>query len=96
MLARYTGVGADRIYAAAAKWADAALRSDGSLFTPDRRIWSLPNLEDIRPRIAQDLAPGSNYRTAMAAQRSGAPQATVQLYEEALYFYFRRLSALDS
>lgn len=87
-MARYKGDGSDAIYAAASTWREEALRRSGSLFTPDREIWSASTLSQIMPRLQQDPIPGSDYKKSLAAQLSGAPAAQVQLYVEALYFYF--------
>lgn len=76
------------VYAAAARWRDQALYADGSLFSPERQIWVPPNLTAIEPRLAIAPAQGSDYRSALATQLSGAPQEQVQLYAEALFFYF--------
>ena len=37
--------------AVAERWVDECLRSDGSLFTQDRSIWTLSHLEDLHRRF---------------------------------------------
>ena len=37
---RITGGGAEKVYAAAEKWVQRALRTDDSLFTPGEPVWS--------------------------------------------------------
>jgi hypothetical protein len=39
------------VYQAAEAFREAALRTDGSLFTPDRPIWSLPVLDDLHAKF---------------------------------------------
>src|SRR4051794_12828268 len=39
------------IYAASARFVDAALREDGSLFTPGLAIWARANLDDLYARF---------------------------------------------
>jgi hypothetical protein len=87
-VARFKTEGSDAIYAAASTWRDEALRRNGSILSPQREIWTLSNLSQIMPRLQQDPIQGSDYKKSLAAQLSGAPTQQVQLYVEALYFYF--------
>ena len=43
--------GAETVYAAAEAWVERALRSDDSLFTPGRRIWTSSWLGELRQRF---------------------------------------------
>ena len=43
--------GAERVYAAAESWVEQALRSDDSLFTPGRRIWTSEWLDELHRRF---------------------------------------------
>ena len=47
MPARVTGDGVESAYAAAEAWVDCALRTDGSLFTPGKPIWTRELLRDL-------------------------------------------------
>ena len=40
MGSRIMGGGAERVYSAAGTWVEQVLRTDGSLFTPGKSIWS--------------------------------------------------------
>ena len=51
MGSRKTHEGADKVYEAAQKWVDCALRADGSLFTPGEHIWSSRWLGELRERF---------------------------------------------
>ena len=43
--------GSEKVYDAAAKWVEAALRTDGSLFAPGESIWSSTYLEELHQRF---------------------------------------------
>ena len=43
--------GAEKVYAAAESWVERALRSDDSLFTPGRRIWTSEWLDELHRRF---------------------------------------------
>ena len=51
MGSRKTGSGVENVYAAAEKWVDCALRSDDSLFTPGKPIWTSQRLGKLRERF---------------------------------------------
>ena len=51
MGSKRTGGGVDNVYAAAQKWVDCALRSDGSLFTPGKPIWTRQWLGELQERF---------------------------------------------
>ena len=44
-------VEAETVYAAAEAWVERALRSDDSLFTPGRRIWTSEWLDELHRRF---------------------------------------------
>ena len=50
MGSRMTGPEAERVYEAAQKWVDCALRKDDSLFTPGKPIWTRDLLGELRRR----------------------------------------------
>ena len=77
------------IYAAAQRWVDAALRSDDSLFTPGRPIWTLDTINDFRERF--DSSPEEkkgSFLDTLEWQLSGAPPDTVQLAAEILFVHY--------
>lgn len=82
------------IYVAAERFVDQALRSDGSLFTPGRRVWTLTSIQDLRRRFveAPDLSSDS-FVEKFERQLAGAPAETLQLAAELIYVHF--LIALD-
>ena len=51
MGSRLTASGTERVYEAARLWVDRALRSDDSLFTPGKPIWSRQWLGELRRRL---------------------------------------------
>ena len=51
MSSRRTADGADKIYDATRAWVDSALRSDGSLFTPGKKIWTPEGLAKLRTQF---------------------------------------------
>jgi len=80
---------APKIYAAAGKWVDCALRLDDSLFTPGRPIWSLHVLDDLYQRFVENPDLGNDtFATKFAGQLAGAPAETFQLAGELLYVHF--------
>jgi 5-methylcytosine-specific restriction enzyme B len=81
---------ADRVvYDVAARWVDAALRRDDSLFTPGVAIWTLARLDELDRLYVQrpDLGEGS-FEDKLHAQLDGASPAAVQLMAEILFVYY--------
>ena len=77
------------VYAAADRFVDAALRSDGSLFTPGVPIWTRATLDDLDQRFVQRPDESSDsFLVKFQRQLDGAPDATLQLAAEALYVHF--------
>jgi 5-methylcytosine-specific restriction enzyme B len=77
------------IYAAAARFVDAALREDDSLFTPGVAIWAQAHLEDLHARfVAKPDESSDAFLVKFQRQLAGAPDPTVQLAAEALYVHF--------
>ncbi len=89
MSARKTHEGIERVYEAAQIWVDRALRSDDSLFTPGKPIWTRQTLKELRRRFMDntDDLPGS-FLDRLERQLEGSPPEIHQLMGEALYFYF--------
>ncbi|TMC52193.1 MAG: AAA family ATPase [Chloroflexi bacterium] len=76
-------------YAAARLFIASALRSDGSLFTPDRLIWTLPVVEDLYERfVGQPDTSSDSFEVKFRRQLAGAPAETIQLAGELLFVHF--------
>lgn len=89
MGAKKTHEGVDKVYDAAEKWVDAALRSDGSLFTPGEAIWTSDGLRELRERFLDkpDVG-GRNFYDKLREQLGGSAPEVYQLMGEVLYFHF--------
>ena len=89
MGSRKTHEGAEAVYAAAQKWVDCALRSDDSLFTPGKPIWSSRWLKDLRERfLDRPDVPGDDFMQKLERQLADSPAEVYQLAAEALYVHF--------
>lgn len=76
-------------YAAAARFVEVALGTDGSLFTPGRPIWALPTLEELDRLYVQAPDPGSGtFEQKLRVQIADASPDAVQLMAEVLYVYY--------
>lgn len=78
------------IYRLAAQWIDRCLDTDGSLLTPDGKIWTSQNLEDLFSRIwvHGDSTPGAGYVEKLRNQLSGASREVMQLAAEVNAVHF--------
>lgn len=85
----------EAIYAAAERFVDAALRQDGSLFTPGRPIWSVENIAELLRRLATADRSRSSFLAKLEQQLSGAPAELYQLAAEALFVHML-LASSDS
>ena len=87
MGSRRTGEGVERVYAAAEKWVERALRTDGSLFTPGKPLWSSRWLGDLRERFLDqpDKWKGSDPFGKLEPLLAGSPPEVYQLMAEAMY-----------
>lgn len=75
-------------YRALERWVQCALRSDDSLFTPGRQIWSSANLDDLHRRFVGNPDEGKgDFVTKFKGQLSGAPFETIQLAAELLFIH---------
>ena len=81
--------GADKVYEAAQKWIGCALKSDGSLFTPDTAIWTREGLRELREQFLDrpDEGDGGFY-DKLEAQLAGSDPEVYQLMGEVLYVHF--------
>ena len=89
MTARNTGDGAEQVYAAAQKWVNCALRSDDSLFTPGKPIWTPNLLGELHTRVLNrpDESTAS-FLEKLELQLSGSPPEVYQLMGEVLYVHY--------
>jgi 5-methylcytosine-specific restriction protein B len=81
-------------YKIAQLFREVALEHDGSLFTPDLKVWSVEVLDDLHQRF--NLSPDTtkaSFKEKLARQLQGAPTATIQLAAEVVFVHF--LIALD-
>ena len=80
---------AQQTYAAAEEWVNCALRSDDSLFTPGKPIWTRELLGELHSRfLDQPNASGSDFYGKLKEQLSGSSAETYQLMGEVLYVYY--------
>ena len=89
MGARLTTNGTERVYAAARRWTEVALRTDCSLFTPDRQIWTSQGLGELHRRFLNnpDERRGG-FLDKLERQLEGSQPEVYQLIAEVLYVYF--------
>ena len=86
---RITGGGAEKVYAAAEKWVQRALRTDDSLFTPGEPIWSSRWLGELHERFLNHPDESSDdFLEKLQQQLAGSPPEVYQLMGEILYFHF--------
>lgn len=77
------------VYMAADRWIESALRSDDSLFTPGREIWTQSVIDDLYDRfVGQPDESADPFITKLRRQLDGAPPETFQLMGELLYVHF--------
>ena len=85
--------GVERVYVAAEKWIDRALRNDDSLFTPGKPIWSRDCLAELRDRFLERPNVGEgNFYEKLKTQLEGCSPEAYQLMAEALYVHFLFIS----
>ena len=92
---RITGGGAEKVYAAAEKWAERALRADDSLFTPGKAIWSSRWLGELHERFLNHPSSDS-FLEKFQRQLANRPPEVYQLMGEVLYFYFLIVTTRNS
>ena len=93
MGSRKTHEGAERVYDAAEKWFDCALRNDDSLFTPGKPIWSRGRLEELRDQfLARPDVGEGNFDQKLETQLEGCSAEAYQLMAETLYVHFLFIS----
>ncbi len=89
MSSRKTGGGVENVYKAADLWVERALRSDDSLFTPGKPIWSRQWLGELRERFLDrpDVS-GDSFMQKLERQLEGSQPEVYQLIAEVLYVHF--------
>ncbi len=96
MSSRKTFQGTERVYAAAEKWIDCALRNDDSLFTPGKPIWSRDRLAELRDRFLEDPDVGTgSFLEKSATQLEGCSPDACQLMAEMLYVHYLFVTTND-
>ena len=76
-------------YGAAEHFVSAALKSDDSLFTPGKPIWSLGQIDDLYQRFNRQPDTGSDrFDVKLRRQLQGAPDSTLQLMGEVIFVQF--------
>ena len=89
--------GAEKVYEAASTWVKRALRSDDSLFTPGRPIWSSQWLAELHERFLNDSdKSGTGTAEKFLRQLAGSPPEVYQLVGEVLYFHFLVVTTKNS
>ena len=79
----------DTVYATAQKWVDSALRTDGSVFTPDKAIWRMETLQELRLHfLEQPDAEGPSFMGKLRVQLEGCSAEAYQLMGEVMYVHF--------
>ena len=89
MGSRLSGSRFDTVYATAQKWVDSTLRSDGSVFTPAKAIWTSETLQELRLHfLEQPDTEGASFMGKLRVQLQGCSAEAYQLMGEAMYVHF--------
>ena len=89
MTARNTGDGAEQVYAAAQNWVNGALRSDDSLFTPGKPIWTRELLGVLHYQVLNRPEVGEgDFWGKLQQQMAASPPEAYQLMGEVLYLHY--------
>ena len=79
----------DKTYVAASRWVDCALRTDGSLFTPGKAIWTRGLLAELHSRFLDQPDKGEgDFFEKLEGELSGSTAEIYQLMGEVMYVYF--------
>ncbi|MXZ92323.1 MAG: AAA domain-containing protein [Chloroflexi bacterium] len=88
MGSRRTGNGVEKVYDAAQAWVERALRTDDSLFTPGKAIWTSRWLGELRERFLNRLDESDdNFYIKLQRQLEGSPSDVYQLMGEVLFVH---------
>jgi MoxR-like ATPase len=80
---------ASAVYAMAERWVEAALRSDGSLLSPGKAIWSPPLIEELYDRFVGNPDTSSDeFLVKLRRQLAEATPDAIQLMGEVLVVHF--------
>ena len=80
--------GTEAVYAAAAAWVERGLRSDDSMFTPGRPIWTSERLDELRRRFLDNPdVSGNNTMNKLERQLGSASAEACQLMAEVMYVH---------
>ena len=94
---RITGGGVEKVYAAAEKWVERALRADDSLFTPGMAIWSSRWLGELHERFLNHPDESSDsFLEKLQQQLADSSPEVYQLMGEVLYLYFLIVTTKNS
>ena len=86
---RVQTLGAHKVYEAAERFVNAALRRDDSLFTPGQPVWSEGNLDELMQKFVENPDESSkNFIDKLRDQLAEASSEAIQLMGEALYVHF--------
>ena len=89
MGSRKTHDGVEKVYAAAEAWVECALRSDDSLFTPGKPIWTRELLGELRQRFLDGPSyPDGSFLDKLEKMLAGSSPDVYQLMAEVLYVHF--------
>jgi hypothetical protein len=87
-MARGSWVG-EAVYSTGERFTAECLRTDGSLFTPGVPIWGSKPVEDFYARfVLEEKTEGGNFLERLEQQLAGAPDATIQLAAESIFFNY--------
>ena len=82
------GTDSEAVYAAATAWVERGLRSDDSLFTPGRPIWTSERLNELRRRFLDKPDESSdNTMDKLQRQLRNATAEACQLMAEVMYVH---------
>ena len=94
---RITARGTEKVYVAAQRWVKAALRTDDSLFTPGKAIWSSRWLGELHERfLNQPDESSDSFLEKLQRQLANSPPEVYQLMGEVLYLHFLIVSTRSS
>ena len=80
--------GTEKVYSAAEMWVEAALRTDGSLFTPGEQIWTSRWLGELHRRFLDNPDESkASFIDKLQRLLEGSPPEVYQLIGEVLYIH---------
>ena len=89
--------GTEKVYSAAEMWVEAALRTDGSLFTPGEQIWTSRWLGELHRRFLDNPDESkASFLDKLQRLLEGSPPEVYQLIGEVLYIHFLIVTTSNS